>query len=149
MIKSSGSEIEHLAGLLASADTRGSDVHIATGTLVDGSRLNTPYPASVWAWSHVLDWQWRNPGHINQGEFAAFLVYLWYATGTKGLRRHRCMHVFDSRVVASILTKGRSSSVRLNRLCRRAGAVILAADLHVVCLWTISGWSFCDAGSRI
>jgi hypothetical protein len=36
----------------------------------------------------------------------------------------------------------------LNRSLRRFAALSLAMDSYVVPLWTISGWNFCDAGSR-
>ena len=60
----------------------------------------------------------------------------------------RLFHVVDSMVTSSVLAKGRSSSRVLNRILRRICALVLAADLYVLPLWTISGWNFSDSGSR-
>ena len=60
----------------------------------------------------------------------------------------RFFHILDSRVSSCVLAKGRSSSVLLNRILRRVASVLLAADLVVLPLWTISAWNYSDYGSR-
>ena len=58
-------------------------------------------------------------------------------------------HIVDSMVSAAVLAKGRSSSRVLNRVLRRINAVLLLTDLYVLPVWTLSGWIFSDAGSRL
>ena len=143
-----GREQQHLAELLRHADCRGSDARLDTGTLVDGSRQPVPYPAPAWAWETVLSWAWKQSAHINLLEFAAFLTYVRSRASSPTFHRQRFVHVFDSRVVSCVVAKGRSSSKRLNRLCRRYGALALACDVYVLCLWSISHWNYADTGSR-
>lgn len=50
--------------------------------------------------------------------------------------------------LAKVLSKGRNSSVRLNRLLRRVNAVILCADCLPIHLWAISKWNYADKPSR-
>ena len=60
----------------------------------------------------------------------------------------RMIHILDSRVVSCVLAKGRSSSERLNYTLRRVAALLLASDVYVFPLWTVSGWNCADFGSR-
>ena len=46
------------------------------------------------------------------------------------------------------LSKARSSSLRLDRLCRRITALSIAASVYPISLWTISKWSFSDGALR-
>ncbi|CAE7290874.1 unnamed protein product [Symbiodinium sp. CCMP2592] len=56
--------------------------------------------------------------------------------------------IVDSLVTFYVLGKGRSSSKRLNRICRRITAISLATGLIPITLWTISKWNFSDGASR-
>ena len=60
----------------------------------------------------------------------------------------RMLHVLDSRVVSCVIAKGRSSSCKLDRTLRRVNALMLASDVYVFPLWTVSGWTFADFGTR-
>ena len=60
----------------------------------------------------------------------------------------RFVHVVDSMVTAAVLAQGRSTSKVLNRTLRRIAALLLAGDLYVVPVWTVSGWIFSEYGSR-
>ena len=82
-------------------------------------------------------------------EFAAFLNYVRSQVTSTRFHHRRFFHIFDSRVVACIAAKGRSSSKLLNRLCRRYAALALASDCYVLTLWTISSWNRADLGSRL
>ena len=114
-----GREMEHLVNLLRWADYRGSDVRLDAGELFDGSRQVCPYPATAWKWRSVLAWPWRRRQHINVLEFTAFLTYLHSKVAHSSFQGQRIFHVFDSRVAACVVTKGRSCSRVLNRGCRR------------------------------
>ena len=144
-----GAEIEHLRGLLREADYRGSDVRLSTGELVDGCRQDLPYPACAWKWKTVQAYPWRQTQHINVLEFTAFLIYVRSLADSLSFHNKRYFHVFDSRVVACVAAKGRSSSKVLNRVSRRFLAYALATNSYVLTLWTISHWNFSDAASRL
>jgi hypothetical protein len=143
-----GREKEHFCSMLRETDYRGSDVRLATGTLLDGCRQDAPYPAFCWDWATVQSYSWKHHQHINALEFSAFLNYVRSQVGSKDFHQKRFFHVFDSRVVSCVVAKGRSSSRILNRLCRRLAAFVLAANCYALCFWTISKWNHSDAASR-
>ena len=144
-----GREKEHLSWLLKSADYKGSDVRLSSGVLVDGCRQELPYPAGAWDWRTVQAYPWRQKQRIHVLEFVAFFTYVRSLAGSTCFHGLRYFHIFDSRVVACVVAKGRSSSRVLNRCCRRSLALALATDTYVLTLWTISQWNFADAASRL
>ena len=143
-----GLELAHLHWVLKHVDARGSDVELITGELSEPIRQTTPYLAPAWAWRAYHAYAWNSSHHINILEFAAFLNYLRSRSTSTFVHSSRWVHVFDSRVCSCVIAKGRSSSALLNRSLRRTMAYLLASDVYVQPLWTISSWNFCDAGSR-
>ena len=143
-----GKEAEHLAGVLQICDFRGSEVSLRDGTVNEGHRQVIPYPAVVWAWRNVQAYAWQKPHHINVLELVALLNYLRACVGKAVNHSIRMLHVLDSRVVSCVIAKGRSSSCKLNRILRRVSALLLASDVYVFPLWTVSGWNFADYGTR-
>ena len=118
-------------------------------TITNGSRQVVPYPAMAWAWRSVQSYAWRTPQHINILELIAFFNYLRACLKKADVHSSRFIHVFDSRVVSCIVAKGRSSSsTKLNRILRRVTSLMLAGDVYVCPLWTVSGWNFSDFVSR-
>eukprot|EP00959_Pyramimonas_sp_CCMP1952_P270372 5651854-Pyramimonas_sp.AAC.1 len=109
-----GQERAHFAPLLAAADSRGSDAILRSQVLRDDSTQELPYPAFAWEWEATPFYKWASPQHINILEFVA--CFNWYRshTNSKDFHSLRMWHVFDSRVVACIVTKGRTSSRALN-----------------------------------
>ena len=143
-----GEEIGHLTRLVQFADANGSDVRLDIQVILEGSRQMAPCPAFVWAWRPCQSYPWNHAQHINILEFIAFLNYFRSISTSMVAQSRRMVHVLDSRVCSCVLAKGRSSSKVLNRSLRRFAALALAMNVYVVPLWTISGWNFCDAGSR-
>ena len=143
-----GKEAEHLAYVLEFCDFRGSEVSLRDGTISEGNRQLIPYPAIVWAWRSVQAYIWHQPHHINVLELVAFFNYFRACVRKPENHSSRILHVVDSRVASCVIAKGRSSSSNLNRVLRRAGALMLASDVYVLPLWTVSGWNFADAGAR-
>ena len=143
-----GKEAEHLAHVLEFCDFRGSEVSLRDGTVNEGNRQIIPYPAIVWAWRSVQSYTWHQPHHIKVLELVAFFNYLRACVRRPGNHSSRILHVVDSRVASCVIAKGRSSSCKLNRILRRVGALLLASDVYVFPLWTVSGWNFADAGTR-
>ena len=136
-----GHEQDHLAKLLRHVSTRGCDVKIWLDP-------PAPYPAFVWLWRTLVAYRWGQPQHINLLEVSAFLVEIRRRARNSTALRGRFVNITDSQVAFHCLTKGRSSSSRLNRLIRRVAAVSFAADLTPFHIWTISKWNFADHGSR-
>ena len=60
-----GKEAKHLLHVLEFCDFRGSEVSLRDGTVSEGNRQVTPYPAMVWAWRSVQAYAWQQPQHIN------------------------------------------------------------------------------------
>ena len=96
-----------------------------------------------------MAYKWRTTHHINILEFTSVLNYFRKKFRSAFSHGFRYLHIVDSRVTAGVLAKGRSSSKRLNRPCRRLAAYLLAADGYVLPLWTISRWMAADRGSRL
>jgi hypothetical protein len=143
-----GSEKKHLINLLNDVDFKGSDVRLESGTLLEGARQPVPYPAIAWQWTCVQAYSWKQKQHINVLELIAFFNFLRHLARSKLEHSARFFHILDSRVSSCVLAKGRSSSKILNRSLRRITSLLLASDLYVLPLWTISSWNFSDAGSR-
>ena len=114
----------------------------------EGHRQVIPYPAMVWAWRSVQAYAWQQPHHINVLELVAFFNYLRACARKPDNHSNRILHVLDSRVASCVIAKGRSSSCKLNRILRRVSALLLASDVYVFPLWTVSGWNFADFGTR-
>ncbi|CAE7767553.1 mmpL11, partial [Symbiodinium pilosum] len=92
----------------------------------------------------VLSYHWKQEQRINILEVTAFLAELRRRTGDPSEHGKRFFNILDSLVSFYVLFKGRSSSGRLNRLCRRVTAVNIAAAVLPISLWTISKWNFYD-----
>lgn len=126
-----GCEYEHLQLLYRAMDSRGSDVRLSSGAILDGVRQLAPYLAFAWDWTLVQSYSWVTPQHINVFELLAFFNCLRFFVARPNGRSCRFSHVLDSRVSSCVLAKGRSSSRILNRTLRRIVALTLGADLGV------------------
>ncbi|CAE7375548.1 unnamed protein product [Symbiodinium sp. CCMP2592] len=143
-----GQEAQHFAWLLRHTYHTGCDVRLTDrGNDVVGSRPG-PYPAFRWLWRDVLSYKWKQPQHINVLELTAFLAELRRRSRDQAQHGRRFFCIVDSLVTFYVLGKGRSSSKRLNRICRRVTAISLATGLIPISLWTISKWNFSDGASR-
>ena len=143
-----GKEELRLKYVLKFGDFRGSEVSLRDGAVCEGGRQVIPYPAIAWDWKCVQSYAWQSSQHINILELVAFFNYLRACVNKADNHCCRFLHVLDSRVASCVLAKGRSSSSKLNRILRRVGSLLLASDLYVLPMWTISGWNFSDHGSR-
>lgn len=143
-----GKEKDHLKMMLRQVSLRGSDVKLMTEAEDGSQSVMAPYPAFMWDWKTKLAYPWKQEQHINELEVAAFLVEYRRRTRSKVSIGTRFFNITDSRVMYHVLTKGRSSSPRLNRLLRRVNGLLLVSDCQAVHLWTISKWNFADRPSR-
>ena len=143
-----GREEEHLALLLRAANYKGSEIRVSLLGDDDG-KLAFPYTAFAWKWRSVQSYKWDHTQHINVLEFLAMFNYLRSMSNKVHLQHLRLFHILDSQVVCSVVGKGRSSSRRLNRCCRRLLPLQLGMDWYIFSLWSISDWQYSDAGSRL
>ena len=137
-----GQERQHLEWLL----TRGSDIRLAIEHC--GAKHLVPYPAGRWLWRDVLSFRWKTEAHINVLEAQAFFAHVRRILRDPLLRSCRLVVVVDSQVLFYAVGKGRSPSTQLNRVLRRLMPLLLAADVALFPLWTISAWNWADKPSR-
>ena len=115
------------------AEKGGSDVRLD---------INVPFKPSAWpragAKTHLWNWgvvkgfPWKFTGkaHINHLELHGVFAALKWRTRRVAQQNVRFLHLVDSQVVGSILTKGRSSSLQLRSTLKRVNALVLAASLY-------------------
>ena len=116
--------LEHLRG----TSSKGSDVRMATGTLFNPSGFpRKAVDPDLWRWQCVVKFSWREEAHINELEMRAYLsTFKWRLRSGVNIDT-RFLHLLDSQVSISVLTKHRSSSIRLNRVARKVDALELAS----------------------
>jgi hypothetical protein len=137
--------VEHMRGI----DHRGSDVRLDAGTLLSPSiwpRRATR--ANLWKWRLKVKWHWQAPRHINVLEAQAVLAAIKWRVRAKRNIGSKFLHLVDSQVSQAVLTKRRSSSYLLNKVCRRVGALELAASIHPMYGFVRSDSNPSDAPSR-
>ena len=142
-----GNERNNLMNLLRQGHYRGTDIR--TVLEYNGERRMVPYPALRWVWREVLSYKWKHDGdHINVLEAQALFTHLRRISRESQNHHARSFVVVDSQVLFYAVGKGRSPSLRLNRVLRRLMALCLAADMLVLPIWTISAWNWADKPSR-
>ena len=89
-----------------------------------------------------------DPGHINLEEAAALIRYVRWVLRSQARFYKRLVVLVDSKVVIGAVTKGRSSSVPLNALVRRLGALCFAGGLVLHCIFIPTSHNPSDWPSR-
>ena len=85
--------------------------------------------SNLWKWVPVFSNLWNFADHINVLEAIVVLQALkWRARASFRLGT-RFLHLSDSFVAIAVLSKFRSSSSKLARVCKPAAAIVLAAFL--------------------
>jgi hypothetical protein len=100
-------------------------------------------------WRTVVSYRFRyEETRIVLLEARALLTGLkWLASDPRHFGR-RIIIFLDSQSLLGAMVKGRSSSSRLNRLCRRMAAIFLATQMKPSFLWVASSLNPADAPSR-
>ena len=134
---------------LRRTEFRGSDVRLDLGVIYrpDMSPRTTIDPRR-WKWTVGSSYAWRKSEHINVLELRAVLNALEWRSRSKRFRSKRFLHLSDSQVCLSVLTKGRSSSRKLNRILRRISALCLSLNLFPIYAWIASRLNPADEPSR-
>lgn len=144
-----GEEYLHLRSLLAQMGYRGTDMR-AYIKLTDEAEESheVPYPALRWEWKTIMAFPWKQEAHINELELCAVVASVKHRGRSVHKFHKRWFQILDSMVSRGALSKGRSSSKRLNRLLRRSASQQLCQNSYLVPLWTVSRWNFSDRASR-
>jgi len=151
---------EVLESLLRRCDARGTAVRLDSktsssqlGPSKPSSLLSVPLRSSVPDLLFKLDmqWKWRygSDTPIVLLEALAFLTEYKYLTKVASNHSRRHFHVFDALGASGAFSKGRSSSNRLNRICRKVTALSLMSDITVYFAYTDSASQPMDEGSRV
>ena len=85
------------------------------------------------SWKEEKSWYWKRKSHINVLEAHSGIGVL--TTAAEKQPDSRFLGLLDSRVAKGALAKGRSSSLGLQRACKRSAAI-------QVCFGLYPGWSF-------
>ena len=99
-------------------------------------------------WGVTLQLQVHKPRHINLLELEGVFRTLEQVTGS-GVRRARILILVDSQVTLGAVSKGRSSSRRVNYWLRRIGGLCLSYGLSVGLVWIPTKANPADAPSRM
>ena len=99
-------------------------------------------------WKTAIATRWKHASHINVLEAQAVVLALrWYISSRRHLHT-RVPVLVDSSAVVGALAKGRSSSRRLLRQCRRVAALCLASDIRPYYVWVPTDHNPADGPSR-
>ena len=128
---------------------RGSDVRLDLGLFYRPEAApRTSIDPSRWSWSVAHSYPYTRKDHINVLELRSILHALEWRSRVTSFKSCRFLHLSDSQVCLSVLTKGRSSSRPINRLLRRVAALCLALDLLPLWAWVESRLNPADEPSR-
>ncbi len=128
---------------------RGSDVRLDLGIVFrPDAAPRTSIDPSRWVWTVAHSWPYRQEEHINVLELRAILHTLeWRARGAD-FNKVRFLHLADSQICLAVLTKGRSSSRKLNRLLQKICSLCLALNVYPLWAWVESRLNPADGPSR-
>ena len=82
-----------------------------------------------WVWKTAQSYKWRRNEHINLLELRAILRSLEWRARSASFHSCRFLHLPDSQICLAALTKGRSSSRKINRILRKTSALCVALNL--------------------
>lgn len=135
--------------LLSKVNHTGSDIRVSTGAVM----CPKAYPrqsgaADWWKWKAVFSCRWTRPEHINGLEMRAILLALqWRVSHLKEVNV-RILHLTDSYVCMSIISKGRTSSDLLLTTLRRIAALCFSFGIYPILLHVESSENPTDSASR-
>ena len=135
--------------LLTRTNHTGSDIRVATGTLMNAKAFpRQGVEANWWVWSPLFRTVWARDAHINELELRSILLGVKYIVSHLRVSDSRLFHLSDSYVCISVVAKGRTSSYRLQRVLKQLNAYLLTFGLHLVQAHVESTMNPTDAASR-
>ena len=119
--------------LLQRTNHTGSDIRILTGEIMCPKKYpRQSVQSRWWRWRPVFASRWKFEEHINALEVRAVYLALLWKCRERGFCSRRIFHATDSYVAMSILSKGRTSSRKLQPLIRKISALLLAGQTQLV-----------------
>ena len=99
-------------------------------------------------WKQNIRHRWRWKDHITLQEGRAHLLQLEWIARQPGRHGVRQPFLIDSQAYVGAAVKGRSSSRRLLRVCRKAAACFVFSSVRPLCLWMPTDDQPADEASR-
>lgn len=134
---------------LGRANFTGSDVRVISGDVLNPRCFpRQPVCSSWWIWQHCFKVRWSEKQHINILELKAILLSI--QRGIERQKWHNCrvFHATDSYVCMSVISKGRTSSLMLNRLLKKLNALLLLHGIQLLVTHVESAENPTDEASR-
>ena len=101
---------------------------------------------NIWATISSYAFTWEDRIEILEG-WALLSGLKWVAADPRN-HGQRISFLIDSMTLLGAVAKGRSSTRRLNRICKRVAAILLATGIRPVWVWVESEFNPADAPSR-
>jgi len=117
-----------------------------------GQKVPVPEVGPSWdaldRWHLDVAWKWKTPEHNNVLEARAAVAAFQRATKSSHSWGKRILLISDSQVTIGALSKGRSSVMILNRLCRRMAAMVLGFQIKPYLRYVRTWRNIADGPSR-
>ncbi len=134
---------------LRRAEYRGSDVRLDVGLIYKPDAApRTSVDPTRWVWTVGDAYPFKSPEHINILELRAILHALQWRARSSLTHSKRFLHLSDSQICLAVLSKGRSSSKRINHVLRRICALCLVMNWYPLWAWVESRLNPADEPSR-
>lgn len=135
--------------LLRRVNHTGSDVRVSSGFVTNPKAFpRQSASARWWLWKKGFAYRWQHKEHINALELRSLIHAVEYRAHHFKEVSARIVHLTDSYVVMSVVSKGRSSSQILKPLLRRLSALVLSYGLYLVVAHVESSENPTDGDSR-
>ena len=135
--------------LLTKMNHTGSDIRISTGTICNPKCFpRQGAEPTWWEWVPVFRTAWLNSEHINVLELRSIFLTVKHCVSHLRCFDTRLFHLSDSYVCISVVSKGRSSSIRLQRVLRQMNAYLLAYGILLMLCHVESTHNPTDEASR-
>jgi len=134
---------------LRRAEYRGSDVRLDAGLIYKPDAApRTSVDPTRWVWTVGDAYPFKTAEHINILELRAILHALQWRARSSLSHNKRFLHLSDSQICLAVLSKGRSSSKRVNHVLRRICALCLAMNWYPLWAWVESRLNPADEPPR-
>ena len=145
---------EVLEGILRRCDIRGSTVRIDSSAISNSDRslirLTREGEQPHLIFRIIKQWRWRYPDiPIVLLEALAFLTMYKYLAKRACFHGKRHFELFDALGSMGAFAKGRSFSIRMNRICRKVAALSIFSDITFYYAYCNSESQPMGVGSRI
>ena len=135
--------------LLTKVNHTGSDVRVTSGAVLNPKAFPRQSGcAAWWIWNSAFKTRWKRMEHINGLEMRSILLALKYRISHLGESQCRFIHLSDSYVCISVISKGRSSSDMLMHILRKLAAYSFAFNMLPILVHLESTENPTDEDSR-